>query len=118
MLLGDKAPLAWKTWLFIWGIALSAWEALSLAEHLTAWEEAKLLPELLLLLTAWEEAKLLPELVLPELEEGELLPSWEIALLALPSLEGMLLGWTALASWEAVLSCGRGEPAYLWGTSY
>ena len=76
---------------------LSAWEALSLAEHLTA----------------WEEAKLLSELVLPELEEGELLPSWEIVLLLLPSLEGVLLGWTALASWEAVLSWERWLPACL-----
>ena len=73
---------------------LLAWEALSLAEHLTTWEEAKLLPELVL-------------------EEGELLPSWEIALLVLPSLEDVLLEQTALASWEAVLSWVRGLPACL-----
>ena len=65
---------AWETLLFTWGIALSAWEALSLVECLTAWEEAELLPEL---------------------EEGKLLPSWEIALLVLPFQEGVLLGWTA-----------------------
>ena len=30
----------------------------------------------------------------------------ELALLALPSWEGMLLGWTVLTSWEAVLLWG------------
>ena len=81
--------------LSVWGVL----EALSLVECLTAWEEAELLP--------------VRDIVLPELEQGGLLPSWEIALLALPSLEGVLLGGTTLASWEAVLSWGRGLPACL-----
>ena len=47
VLLGSKAPLAWETLPSTWEIALSAWEAweaLSLVEHLTAWEVAELLP--------------------------------------------------------------------------
>ena len=35
------------------------------------------------------------------------MPPWELALLVLSSQEGMLLGWTELASWEAVLSWGK-----------
>ena len=34
---------------------------------------------------------------------GEM-PPWELALLALSFQEGMLLGWTVAASWEAALS--------------
>ena len=75
-----------ETSLSCWGILLSAWEALSLVEHLTAWVETKLLP-------AWEETKLL-------LDWG-LLPSWEVH-----SLERVLLLGDALASWEAMLSWG------------
>ena len=44
VLLGGEALLAWETSLFTWGIVLSAWEALSLVEHLTTWEDAELLP--------------------------------------------------------------------------
>ena len=106
-LLGGEAPLAWETW----GILLSVWEALSLDEHLTAWEEALLTRETSLSTweialsdqEAWEALSLAEHLT--ALEE-----SWEIALLALPSLEGMLLRWTTLASWEIVLSWGRRFP--------
>ena len=35
-LLRGKAPLAWETLLSAWAIALPAWEALSMAEYLTA----------------------------------------------------------------------------------
>ena len=100
--------LPWELVLLALEVALFPWET-----SLFTWEISTVYlgsPKPGWALTAWGEAKLLPELVL---EEGELLPSWDIALLALPSLGRVFLGRTALASWEPVLSQGRGLPACL-----
>ena len=58
---GEVLP-SWELALLVWVVALfswKAWEALSLIEHLTTWEEALLARETLLsnwgvLLSAWE----------------------------------------------------------------
>ena len=64
----------------------------------------------------WAIACLRPSVV-AWVRRGELPSSWELMLLVLPSWEGVLLGRTSLASWEAALSQGRCLPACLWWTN-
>ena len=133
LLVGGVLP-SWEVALLVWGVALFSWEALSLAECLTAclpaWVETKLLPPWELF-PSWEWPSLEGVLLggqcwlpgkphcpqeggyLPAWEETKLLVAWEL----LPSwerpfLEGVLLGGAALASWEATV-LGKGVPTCL-----